>query len=251
MIRSILVFVLLVLVHGVSRLLYRFDEEWLGDITPRDWGDLRVITILNHTSLYEVMLAAYADYRLLWTFARHGVLPIAEKTMRRRVGMFFGMLVRHVVVVTRQRDHTWDEVLNKVDTESVVIILPEGRMMRRDGLDSDDKPMTMRAGIVDILESLPSGRMLLLYNGGFHHVQAPDEGLPRLFKRLRVRMELVEIVDYKAAIMQSLKPDETFRQAVVRDLTERRDTLCPTLDGHEPAPFEATAERVNEARGAE
>lgn len=244
MLRSILVFVLLVVVRFVSRLFFRYEEQWVGDLPPRDWTDLRVIAILNHTSLYEVLLAGYADLPLLWAFARHGVLPIAEKTMRRRIGMFFGMLVRHVVVVTRQRDATWDDVLNRVDRRSVVIILPEGRMMRRDGLDSYGKPMTVRGGVADILETLPEGRMLLLYNGGLHHVQVPGEGLPNLFQTLRVRFELVDIAHYKRTLVEHAGEDEGFRRAVVRDLTHRRDTMCPTLDMHQPTAFAETIDRV-------
>ena len=229
MIRSVLVFAVLMVLKAFIWVFYRLREDWLGEFAPRDWTDLRVICILNHTSLAEVLLAGYADPVLLWRFARHGVLPIAEKTMKRRIGVFFGMLVRHVVVVTRQRDQSWDNVLNRVDTRSIVIILPEGRMKRRNLLDSSGRPLTVRAGIADILEALPGGRMLLLYNGGMHHIQVPGEGWPKVFKPMRVRFELVDIARYKAEVMG--QPDaESFQQAVVRDLTRRRDALCPTAE---------------------
>lgn len=229
MIRSILVFVVLMGLHLFTRVFYRLREEWIGEFAPRDWTDLRVICILNHTSLAEVLLAGYADAPLLWQFARHGVLPVAEKTMKRKIGVFFGMLSRHVVVVTRQRDQSWDDVLNKVDTRSLVIILPEGRMKRRNLLDSSGRPLTIRAGIADILEALPSGRMLLLYNGGFHHIQIPGEGRPKMLKPIRVRFELVDIDRYKQEITEQ-SPAETFQRAVIQDLTRRRDTLCPTAE---------------------
>lgn len=229
MIRSVLVFIVLMGIRLFTVVCYRLREEWLGEYARRDWTDLRVICILNHTSLAEVLLAGYADAPLLWQFARHGVLPVAEKTMKRRIGVFFGMLSRHVVVVTRQRDQTWDSVLNKVDTRSLVIILPEGRMKRRNLLDSNGRPLTVRAGIADILEALPSGRMLLLYNGGMHHIQVPGEGWPKLFKPMRVRFELVDIPRYKQEVMLQ-EGVETFQQAVIQDLTRRRDTLCPTAE---------------------
>jgi 1-acyl-sn-glycerol-3-phosphate acyltransferase len=229
MIQSVVTFALLVSIQTLSRLFFRLQEEWLGPIPRRDWGHMRVIIILNHTSLYEPILAGYADWRLLWLFARHGVLPVAEKTMRRRIGIFFRLLVRHAVVVTRQRDETWDRVLNSVDDRSVVIILPEGRMKRRNGLDSGGRPMTVRGGIADILEPLDSGRLLFLYSGGFHHVQVPGERrLPRLFKTIRTRFEILEIDDYKASVMAAAEGGD-LRAALIADLTQRRDHHCPPL----------------------
>jgi hypothetical protein len=224
--QPIVTFLVLVVVRSISLVFYRLRERWVGDITPRDWTDLRVIAILHHTSLTEILLAGYAEWSLLWRFANHGVLPVAEKTIKRRIGIFFRFLVRHVVVVTRQRDHTWDEMLNRVDEESIAIILPEGRMMRANGLDSNGKPMTVRGGIADILENLDSGRMLLIYNQGFHHIQVPGEGFPKLFKPINVVFELVEIDRYKQQVMEA-HGDVGFRKAVVADLTERRDQYCP------------------------
>ena len=239
MISSLIAFCVLIKLHVLSRLFFRLESEWVGVEPENQWENTRVVVLLNHTSLYEPVFAGFAQLRLLWKFARHGVLPVAEKTMRRRIGLFFRTLVRHVVVVTRQRDHTWDQVLNTLDAKSIVIILPEGRMMRADGLDSYGKPMTVRAGIADILDVLPDGRMLLLYSGGFHHIQVPGDGLPKLFKPIRGRFELVDIAEYKRQIESQLEDGETFRQGVVRDLTDRRDRYRPSLDGgRSPAPFD-------------
>ncbi len=229
MLRSIITFLLLMTIQTLSRVFFRLEEEWLGDIPRRDWGRLRLLVILNHTSLYEPILAGYADWRLLWLFARHGVLPVAEKTMRRRIGTIFQFIVRHTVVVTRQRDATWDRVLNSVDDRSLVIILPEGRMKRRDGLDSKGRAMTIRSGIADILEPLDSGRMLFVYSGGFHHVQVPGEHwFPKLFRTVRAKLEIVEIEDYKAEVKRAAE-DDSFSKALITDLTRRRDLQCPPL----------------------
>ena len=227
--QSIIVFCLLKTIQIVSRIFFRYDAEYLGPIPARQWGNLRAIIILNHTSLYEPLLVGFADSKLLWLFARHGVLPIAEKTMKRRIGIFFRFLVRHVVVVTRQRDHTWNRVLNHVDEKALVIILPEGRMKRANGLDSAGRPMTVRGGIADILENLHTGRLLLLYSGGLHHIQVPGQTLPKLFKTLHVRMELIEVEDYKAGL-NTQKTENDFRAAVINDLTARRDLHCPELE---------------------
>jgi hypothetical protein len=223
--RAILSFLVLMTVRQVSRIFFRLRMEWVGTVLPDPFRNLRVVALLNHTSLYEPLIAGFAPLCLIWQCARHGVLPVAEKTMRRWVGLFFRFLGRHTVVITRQRDHTWERVLNHVDADSLVVILPEGRMMRRDGRDANGRRMTVRGGIADILAALPEGRMLLVYSGGLHQVQAPGELLPRLFKTIRVRMEVVEIAEYKASLEAE---DVGFKAAVVRDLTWRRENNCPT-----------------------
>jgi len=227
MIRSLITFVLLLKINFLSRLFFQLRVAWVGDEPDDLWRGTRIIALLNHTSLYEPLIAGYASLPLLWKFARHGVLPVAEKTMKRRIGLFFRFLVRNVVVVTRQRDHTWDQVLNRLDSKSIVIILPEGRMKRPTGLDSTGREMTIRGGVADILEVLPNGRMLIVYSGGLHHIQAPGELLPRLFKPLYCRLEMVDIVDYKKEVLLS-HPERDFRGAVIDDLTWRRNTYCPT-----------------------
>ncbi len=226
MISSLIAFCVLVKVHILSRLFFRLESEWVGDEPDNQWENTRIVALLNHTSLYEPVFAGFAQIRLLWKFARHGVLPVAEKTMKRRIGLFFSALVRHVVVVTRQRDHTWDRVLNTLDAKSIVIILPEGRMMRADGLDATGREMTVRGGIADILEVLPGGRMLIVYSGGLHHIQTPGERLPRLFRRVRCRLQMVDISLYKKELAASY-PDLDFRGGVIADLTRRRDAYCP------------------------
>ncbi len=230
--RSALVFLLLLMINLISRVFFRLRRDWVGDVPKRPFSGLRVVCILNHTSLYEPLLAGFAPVGLLWQFARHGVLPVAEKTMRRTIGLFFRFIVRHVVVVTRQRDHTWERLLNKVDDRALVAILPEGRMKRRTGLDSHGRPMTVRGGIADILRAIPDGRMLIVYSGGLHHIQAPGDRLPRLLKTIRVRLEVLDIASYRHRLEEEMGP-ENLKAAIIRDLTRRRDAHCP-----EPLPTE-------------
>lgn len=235
--RSVLVFLFLLAVRATSRFFFRLREDWMPSKPPDMAEDTRIVAILNHTSLYEWLIAGYASTRLLWRFARHGVLPIAEKTMKRRIGLFFSFIVRHVVVVTRHRDHTWDEVLTKVDDRAIVVILPEGRMKRRTGLDSAGRPMTVRGGISDILDALPSGRMLMVYSGGLHHIQAPGDRFPRPFKMILCRFEMIDIAEYKRELALAM-PDIELRRAVVADLTRRRDLYCPTDLQPDPEPLD-------------
>ncbi len=228
--RSYLVFLLLLLVKAVTRCLYRLDVKWIGDVPPDPWRHIRVCGILNHTSLYEALLAAGCPNHFLWRIARHGVVPIAQKTAGRAVvGRFYGMVAARVISISRERDETWSEVLRQIDPDAMVLILPEGRMKRANGLDSQGKPMTVRGGIADILETMNEGRFLIAYSGGLHHVQTPGEKFPRLFKRIRLRLEVLDIAAYRQTCLEE-GGVKGFRRAVVNDLERRRDTVCPPLE---------------------
>ncbi len=227
--RSIVSFLVLLSVKYVSKIFFRFKVEWVGGRPEAPWADLRVLAVLHHTSLYEPILVGAAENSMLWRVARYGVLPVAAKTMRRTVGIFFRLLANQVVVVTRKKDHTWQQVLDAIEDNptALLLILPEGRMMRPSGLDSEGKPMTVRGGIADILRSIPGGYMLLVYSGGLHHIQAPGELLPRPFKTVRLRLELVDIAAYREELM-ARAGESGFKRAVIEDLEYRRDTYCPT-----------------------
>lgn len=226
--RKYFVFLLLAAVKIFARLFFRPCVGWIGEPQGDPWRGLRVVCFLHHTSLFEWLYVIVVPYRFLWRVATHGVVPAAEKTTRRPiVGWFFKSIAAHVVSITRERDHTWREVLGRIDPDSMVLILPEGRMMRRDGLDSQGQPMTVRGGIADILETVPRGPMLIAYSGGLHHVQAPGEGFPRLFRKIYMNLELVDIAAYRAERVAEAG-ESGFKRAVVQDLERRRDLHCPT-----------------------
>jgi hypothetical protein len=228
-VRTLSVFLVLVGCRLIARPFFRVETEWIGTPPPDPWRGLRVVCLLHHTSLLEWLYILAVPYSFLWRVAAHGVVPAAEKTLRRPVvGFFFRSIAAHVVSITRERDHTWRAVLQRIGPESMVLILPEGRMMRRGGLDAQGQPMTVRGGIADILEAIPEGRMLLAYSGGLHHVQAPGEWLPRLFRRLWLRFEVVEIAAYRAERIAETGSAAAFKRAVVADLERRRDRCCPT-----------------------
>lgn len=227
--RKFFVFGFLYLLRLVARPFYRVETRWIGEVPPRPWDRLRVVCLLHHTSLFEWLYILGVPASFLWRVAVHGVVPAAAKTVERPlVGCFFRSIAAHVVSISRERDHTWRHVLARIDPDSMVLILPEGRMMRRNGLDANGQPMTVRGGIADVLEAVPSGRMLLAYSGGLHHVQAPGDHLPRLFRRLWLNLEVVEIADYRAARRRESTSDAGFKRAVVSDLERRRDAHCPT-----------------------
>ena len=98
-------------------------------------------------------------------------------------------------------------------------------MMRANGLDKHGKPMSVRGGIADILCQMKTGKMLLGYSGGLHHVNAPGEKRMRLFKTLKIRYEIVEIENYLAQFNE--KDPRRLRKLVARDLEAR-------LERHKP-----------------
>ena len=227
--RKYFVFALLYSLRLFARLFYRVRVSWIGERPADPWTHIRVVCLLHHTSLFEWLYLLATPARFLWRVAVHGVVPAAEKTLRRPiVGFFFRSIAAHVVSITRERDHTWKSVLGRIDPDSMVLILPEGRMMRSSGRDSNGQPMTVRGGIADILEAVPEGPMLIAYGGGLHHVQAPGEGLPRLFRTIWLNLEIVDIEPYRRARRAEAGSDAGFKRRVVADLERRRDLYCPT-----------------------
>lgn len=224
--RSVFVFSLLIFLKYLSKVFYRHDFGWIGPTPPDPWADLRLVAFLNHTSLFEPVFLGGVPNRFIWRLAAHGVIPAADKTTGRPlVGMIFKFVAHHVIAITRERDHTWFALLQKIDPNSMVVIAPEGRMKRATGLDVNGNPMTVRGGISDILLAIKNGRMLLAYSGGLHHVQVPGR-IPNVFKTVRMRIENLDIAGYIEEMMARGGPD-MFKKTVMKDLDVRRDQYAP------------------------
>ncbi len=238
--RSYVVFLLLLAVKVAARLFYRVDTPWIGDPPPDRWRHIRLVVVLNHTSLFEPLFLGGLPLSFVWRIARHGVVPIASKTASRPlVGMFYKLIAARVISITRERDESWDVVLNHLDPDAMMALLPEGRMKRRNGLDAAGQPMTVRGGVADVLASIGGGRMLLAYSCGLHHVQAPGERFPRLWKTIRLRLELVDVGAYRAALLAKAGSGG-FKRAVVEDLERRRALYCCAEPPPAPAPASAS-----------
>lgn len=229
--QSYVAYALLRTIKFLSSTFYTLLSDWVGDPPPDRWEEIRLVVFLNHTSLFEPLFAAVCPNSFLRRIAWHGVIPAADKTIRRPiVGKLFRFVARHVVSITRERDHTWHAVLERIGENSMVIILPEGRMMRRNGLDSHGRPMTVRGGITDILVELKQGRCLIAYSGGLHHVQAPGEWRIGVFKTIRLRLELVELSAYLQNLEAGSLSHEELKRRVRDDLEQRRELHCPRAD---------------------
>ena len=224
--RSIAVCWMLLWLKVLSRIFYRPDFDWIGPTPDDPWASIRLVVFLNQTSLFEPVFLCGVPNRFIWRLAAHGVIPAADKTTGRPfVGLLFRFVAHHVIPITRERDHTWFAVLDRIDPHSMVVIAPEGRMKRATGLDMHGKPMTVRGGIADILLAMERGRMLLAYSGGLHHVQVPGR-IPNLFETVRMRIENLEMADYIAEQMAKGGPEQ-FKRNIIRDLESRRDIYCP------------------------
>ena len=60
-------------IKAISALFYRYDIRWIGELPPDPWTDLRLVVLLNHTSLYEPLFAGFLPPRFLKT--RHVGVP--------------------------------------------------------------------------------------------------------------------------------------------------------------------------------
>lgn len=225
--RARLIYTLLLCVKALSRRFYRYEIRWIEPVPSDPWEKLKLVLILNHTSLYEPLFAGWVPRRFLRQVAVDGLVPVADKTLKRPiVGKFFKVIAGNVISLSRARDVSWDGFLRQMRPSSLVVMLPEGRMRRASGLDADGAPMTVRGGVADLLQIIGTGHMLIAYSGGLHHVQVPGQLLPKPFKTLRMTVESFDIHDYINHITAHQR-GLTFKQAVIRDLENRRNLHCP------------------------
>lgn len=231
----------LLAVKFASRALYDIRQEWVGEVPADPWAGVRLIAVLHHTSLAEGVYLAVVPNRVLKKMAEHAVLPVAKETMDKALeGRIFRLLIPNAVPITRRRDQSWSRVLSEIDDpDSMVALFPEGRMMRPDGRDKKGAPMTVKPGVAEVLRSIGTGRMILAYSGGLHHVFRPGAGRPKFFKSLHLRLESIDIASY---IEDHMSEPPSFVDSVVRDLTHRRDLHTPIAPGT-PAPVSAEVVR--------
>lgn len=211
-------------VKAFSKIFFRLERKII-DETPDFWDDIHVFAFLNHTSLFEPLLFSSVPNKFFLENTKRAVLPGADITLNRPiVGRLYKTIFPQIIGITRKRDSSWVEFMDKIKPGSLIVIAPEGRMMRKAGLDKHGKPMSIKTGIADILKKTNDGFLLLGYSGGLHHVQKPGEPFFRLFKTIKITYERVKISDYKERLRWQ-EPD--FHKRVVADLTERMKRNVP------------------------
>ena len=200
------------------------EKNWIAG-SESDLSHVRLVILLNHTSLYEPLFLQGFPLQFLWKVSRKIVAPGADKTLDRPiVGFFWKLMAPGIISITRKRDKSWFKFLELIHSDHMVMIAPEGRMKRQNGLDSSGRPMSVRSGVAEIISELSDGKILIGYSGGLHHVQHPGENFPRLFKTIKMNLEILDIDQYKASFKSEGIP---FRRNIVRDLEVRLQKNIP------------------------
>ncbi len=220
-------FFFLCLVKLICYPLYRFEYRWLSDQNFDQFSDVRLLVFLNHTSLWEPIFVGGVPLRILWRLSGDLLAPGADITLNDRpiVGKIYHGLFPGLVPISRNRDESWKNFMDLVDEETLVAILPEGRMKRRGGLDKHGNAMTVRGGVADILKKKQTGKVLFVYSGGLHHIQAPGDKLPGIFKTIRANLEIMDISAYKKSLPFEFGHD--YYEEVVSDMQHRLETHVP------------------------
>jgi hypothetical protein len=223
--REILAFFVLSIVKIISHLFYPLELKWITPKEQINWKNVRVLIFLNHTSLYEPLFSQALPFKFLWTFAHKMRAPGADKTLNRPiVGKIWKLMNPRMSSITRKKDDTWSQFMQMIEPDAVVIIAPEGRMKRPNGLDVSGKPMSVRGGIADIITAIPSGDILICYSGGLHHVQQPGQMIPKIFKKIKMNFEVLDIEKYRNHFQTTGKE---LKLDIVKDLQKKLETNCP------------------------
>lgn len=210
----------------LTKLFYKYQIGW-----PKErikWDEIKLIILLNYTSLFEFLYVGVMPNSFLHKLSKRMVAPAADKTMNRPiVGLFFKLFNPGIMSITRKRDETWTDFLDSIYDDSVILIVPEGRMKRADGMDVSGNKMNVRSGILDILMGLQHGKIAFAYSGGLHHVQIPDKSLfPNLFKTLKMNLEVLDIDAYKTQF-SAIIGSERWKENILNDLQFRLENKTP------------------------
>jgi Acyltransferase len=224
--RHLLGFLILASVKIISWIFYRCRIQWPDPVQGDPWKqNIRLMVFLNHTSLYEPVFMQVLPFRFLWKLSAHGNVPAADVTLKRPiVGLFWKLMIPNIVPVTRKSDKSWENYINSIHHDDIVVIAPEGRMKRPNGLDKYGKKMTVRGGVADIIMSMDDGVMFLCLSGGLHHVQAPGQHVPKFFKKIAMNINSLDIKEYKKQFPEDFREQKL---AIVGDLQRRLENDCP------------------------
>jgi len=228
--RSIISYLTLLGIKLLALIFFRFRVCWPNNHPELPWKDIRLIVFLNHTSLLEPLFVGILPNRFLRIMSKKLVAPGADKTLNRPlVGKIYRLFSPGIVSITRKRDNSWKQFMDSIAPDSVIGIVPEGRMKRANGLDLEGNKMTVRGGIADVLEELNHGKMIFALSGGLHHINIPGEGKIRLCKTIRMNVQLEDIATYRSMFPGAVGSTE-WRKALLADMQRRLEQDVPLAD---------------------
>lgn len=204
----------------LSYAIYPADLKWLTK-KPKNWNEISLILIFNHTSLFEFLYGVSLPFSFLRELSSRLIVPVADTTLKTILGRaVISHIAPHVVPITRKRDESWQLFLQKIDTQKhICIFLPEGRMKRLNGLDKNGQPMSVKSGTVDILKKFRGKKMVFVYGKGLHHILSPGQMIPRVFKKIEAKLEYLSVDAY----LEKFKDKENMIQLICQDLEKRQN----------------------------
>lgn len=225
--KRIIAFIILGSIKTFSHIFFRGRFRWITEHPKDPFHPAKLFVFLNHTSLFEPIYIQAVSYRYIWYLTAKLNVPGADITLNRPiVGRFWKLMMPNIASVSRKKDSSWENYLKSIRPDSVIMIAAEGRMKRPNGLDKYGKAMTVRGGVADIIEELEDGGIILAFSGGLHHIQAPGQTLPRLFRPIAMNLAYLDIKEYKSRFPGSSRERKL---AIVQDLQRRLETDCPTV----------------------
>ncbi len=228
MVGNVLRFFILCMIKFSRYWCYPTTKQWVSPPADKDWRNVRLILILNHTSLVEFVYSTVMPTKFLWQMSKRLVFPVADTSLDKPQGKMLKLFAPRVASLSRKRDDTWQDFVDQLASDSILIFMPEGRMKRPNGLDKNGQPMTVKSGICDLLPMFSGEDMIIAYSGGLHQVMAPGQAFPRPFRKLAVNLESVDVDAYLAKFAH-ITDEKARRDAICRDLEAKRDTHCPAL----------------------
>jgi hypothetical protein len=217
--------------------LYDYTVEFINgdsETFDKDVENIRCLVLLNHTSFFEFFFMPAFTRKFLSHLQSSALnVPVAQETLDNYppLRFIFKTLAGSqgcVVPVSRKRDSTWNDYL-KSGKDNIWFLMPEGRMKRSTGLDKHGKKMTVQGGLADVLKEIPDGKLVVLYSGGLHHVAHPGVWLPRVFKKMHYKLELLDI----AELNERFNSKGSFKRYMINLVDffdKKRDQVCPEME---------------------
>ena len=173
--------------------------------------------------MFEFVYGVTLPFEFLNSLSKRLVIPVANKTLKKPIsGFILKNIAPYTIGLSRKRDESWELFLSQIKDDNICIFMPEGQMKRKNGLDKNGQKMKVKTGVYDLIQKYKGKNMAIVYSHGLHHVLAPGDKIPKIFKSIEADIEVVNINEY----LKSLNLDKSPAKVVAEDLQSRRDKYC-------------------------